>query len=108
MKSTKNTIKIHPPGRTPEAEENNLIAMANDLAKKQLANGTASAQVITHYLKQGSMRERLERENLKKDLELKAAKIEAIKSGAIVEELYREAIIAMRTYSGQESNGTTD
>ena len=100
MKSKKEAIKTHPPGRTPEAEENALIALANDLARKQLLAGTASAQVITHYLKQGSIRERLERKNLEKDLELKAAKIEAVKSGAVVEELYREAIHAMRAYSG--------
>ena len=106
MKSSKDTSRTHPPGRTPEAEESSLVSLANDLARKQLLAGTASAQVITHYLKQGSIREKLERKNLEKDLELKQAKIEAIKSGAIVEELYKEAILAMRSYSGAGSGGT--
>ena len=94
------------PGRTLEARENQLIAQAVDLAEKQLAEGTASAQVITHFLKLGTTRERAEQEKLKIENELLRAKIDAIKSAQRVEELYRDALSAMRTYTGDDF--TTD
>lgn len=90
------------PATTPEGRENQLIAMAVDLAERQLADGTASAQVISHYLKLGSSREQLEQERLRQENELLAAKREAIASAARVEELYKTALDAMRTYAGQE------
>ena len=89
------------PGLTPEARENQLIALATNLAEKQLREGTASSQVITHYLKMGSMKERIEREILKEQKDLIKAKTEALKSEKRVEELYSEALEAMRRYSGQ-------
>lgn len=90
------------PATTPEGRENQLISLATDLAERQLIDGSASAQVTTHYLKLGSTRERLEQERLKNENLLLAAKIEQISSGRRMEELYETAIIAMRTYSGQE------
>lgn len=89
-----------PPATTPEARENQLISKAVDLAEKQLAEGTASAQVITHYLKLGSSREKLEQERLANENELLVAKREAMASAARVEELYSAAIDAMRAYAG--------
>ena len=88
------------PALTPEARENQMIALAVDLAEQQLREGTASSQVITHYLKLGSTKERLEREKLEEENKLLRAKTEAMKSAKKVEELYDEAIRAMRTYSG--------
>lgn len=85
---------------TPDARENQLIYLATDLAEQQLRDGTASSQVITHYLKLGTMRERLEREILAENKKLLAAKTEAIQSAKRVEELYTDAIAAMRKYSG--------
>lgn len=93
-------MKRRPPARTPEARENQMIAYATDLAEKQLRDGTASSQVITHYLKLGSTKERLEKEMLLHEIELKKAKTESIQSGKRVEELFDKAILAMRTYSG--------
>ena len=90
-----------PPATTPEARENQLISLAVDLAEKQLSEGTASSQVITHYLKLGTTKERLEKEKLEKENELLKAKTEAIQSAKKVEELYQNALNAMRTYSGQ-------
>lgn len=90
------------PATTPEGRENQLVAAAVDLAEQQLLNGTASAQVITHYLKLGSTRERLEQERLTLENELLEVKKEAIASQARVEELYRTALDAMRSYAGQE------
>ena len=85
---------------TPEARENQLIYLATELAEKQLRDGTASSQVITHYLKLGSSKEKLEQEILKENKKLLTAKTEAIQSAKRVEELYTEAITAMRKYSG--------
>lgn len=93
--------KRRPPATTPEARENQLIALAVDLAEKQLSKGTASSQVITHYLKLGSTKERLEKEILGEQKELLKAKTEAIQSGKRVEELYKSALDAMRAYNGQ-------
>lgn len=88
------------PALTPEARENQMIALAVDLAEKQLMEGTASSQVITHYLKLGSTKERIEKEILEKQKELISAKTESLQSAKRVEELYTEAINAMRRYSG--------
>ena len=88
------------PALTPEARENQLISLAVDLAEKQLLEGTASSQVITHYLKLGTMREKIEREIMEKQKELLDAKKDAINSTRANAELYQEAIKAMRVYQG--------
>lgn len=93
------------PALTPEARENQLIYLATDLAEQQLKDGTASSQVITHYLKLGTTKERIEKEILEKQKELITAKTEALQSAKRIEELYANAISAMRKYSG---NGETD
>lgn len=92
------------PAMDPETREKQLISLAVDLAEQQLIEGTASSQVITHYLKLGSMRERLEREKLEEENKLLRAKTKSIESederkGAFLE-IYQNAIKAMRTYSG--------
>lgn len=89
-----------PPASTPEARENQMIALAVDLAEKQLRDGTASPSVITHYLKLGSTREALEKEMLSKKTELVSAQKETLESTKHIEELYSQAIEAMRLYSG--------
>ena len=88
------------PALTPEARENQLIAAAVNLAEKQLMEGTASSQVITHYLKLGSSKERLEKEKLERENELLRARTEALQSSQRVEELYSNALDAMRKYNG--------
>ena len=90
-----------PPATTPEARENQLIAKAVDLAERQLEDGTASAQVISHYLKLGSSREKLEQERISREVDLLRIKKEQIESEKRVEELYSEALRAMRNYAGQ-------
>ena len=97
-----------PPATTPEARENQLIAQAVDLAERQLTDGTASAQVISHFLKLGSSREKLEQLRLEKENSLLDAKRDAIASAARVEELYKTALDAMRSYAGQEPLEVTD
>jgi DNA-binding ferritin-like protein len=91
-----------PPARTPDERENQLILAAHDLAERQIRAGTASSQVVTHFLKLGSSRERLEQERIKHENELLEVKKEALESAQRVEELYTEALNAMRAYAGQE------
>lgn len=90
------------PATTPENRENQLISLASDLAEKQLLEGTASSQVISHFLKLGSTRERLEQERLARENALLSAKAEQIASSKRIEALYEEAMNAMRSYSGQD------
>lgn len=101
--SSRSTIKMRP-ALTPEARENQMISLAVDLAEQQLREGTASSQVITHYLKLGSTKERIEKEILEKQKELISAKTENLKSMQKIEELYDNAIKAMRKYNGQGDN----
>ena len=102
MSETSKKRKRIRPALTPEAREDQLIALATNLAEKQWLEGTASSQVITHYLKMGSTKERIEREIMKEQREMIKAKTEALKSEKRVEELYAQALDAMRKYSGQE------
>lgn len=88
------------PALTPEARENQLIYLATELAEQQLRDGTASSQVITHYLKLGSSKEKIEKEILEKQKDLITAKTEALQSAKHIEELYANAINAMKSYSG--------
>ena len=100
--------KQRTPATTQEGRENQLINRAVDLAEKQLSEGTASSQSITHYLKLGSTRERLEQERLKQENLLLQAKIDAMASAKRIEELYETALNAMRAYAGQEPLGEDD
>ena len=99
--------QTRPPATTPEIRENQLISLAVDLAEKQLRNGTATSQVITHYLKLATTREQLEKAKLEKETTLLGAKVEAIESAKRVEELYTKALIAMKTYSGDSTEENT-
>lgn len=92
------------PALTPEARENQLISLAVDLAEKQLRDGTASSQVITHYLKLGSTKEKIEKEILEKQKELIEAKTQSLQSAKRIEELYENALEAMRRYSGRDNS----
>lgn len=96
------------PALDPEAEENIVISMAYDLAKKQIAEGTASSQVITHFLKLGSSKERIEKEILAKQKELLDAKTKALESAKRVEDLYANALKAFKDYSGHNSEEEED
>lgn len=98
--NSKEPVKRMRPALTPEARENQMISLAVDLAEQQLREGTASSQVITHYLKLGSTKERIEKEILEKQKELISAKTEALQSAKRIEELYTNALNAMRNYGG--------
>lgn len=113
--SKKSTIKPstqpkrrRPPARTVEARENQLIEAAVNLAEEQLSKGTASAQVITHYLKLATTRERLEKEKLARENELLQAKTEALQSAKRIEDLYANALKAMRSYGSTKEEDSVD
>jgi len=99
------TKRKQAPATTPQGRENQLVALATDLAEKQMRDGSASSQVITHYLKLGSTKDQIEKEILIEQKKLITAKTNAIQSSKKVEELYLNAITAMRSYSG---NGGSD
>lgn len=89
----------------PDEREAQMIALATDLAYKQLKEGTASAQVITHYLKLGASNNRIEKEILEEQKKLIKAKTDNLELNQRLEETYKEAIAAMKTYSGHSDEG---
>ena len=98
--SSSDSAKNKRPAISPEGRENQLISLAIDVAEEQLRNGTASSQVITHFLKLATAKEQLEREKLKKENKLLDAKTGALESAGRVEELYKNALDAFRSYGG--------
>ena len=99
-RSIENSSERFRPALSPEARENQMISLAVNSAEEQLRNGTASSQIICHYLKLASTREQLEKEKLERENELLRAKTESLKSAKRVEELYSKALSAMKNYSG--------
>ncbi len=98
------TLQKMRPALTPEARQNQMISLAMDRVERRLRDGTATSQETTHFLRLATPEARLKVEILEKEKELMTAKTEAIRSAARVEELYSEAINALRRYGGH----TTD
>lgn len=90
-----------PPARTIEERQNELISAAYDLAEERIRNGTATSQELTHFLKLGSTRERLEQEKLRNENAMLAAKTDALRAEKDMGELYEKALAAFREYSGE-------
>lgn len=106
VKSSSNTpSQMMRPALTPEAREQQLISLAYDEAEKRIRDGTASSQLLTHFLKLGSNREKLEEEALRKNMELTEAKKGSLESSKHSEELYNAAIAAMKGYRGTDDDG---
>lgn len=105
VQNSSGTSRKMRPALTPEARENQMISLAMDLVEQRLIDGTASSQETTHFLKLGTTLAKLEKEKLVHENEMLQAKTQSLKSAARVEELYEEAIKAMRRYSG---NGEVD
>ena len=98
--SDSGTLSKFRPALTPESRENQMIALAVDVAEEQMRNGTASSQIITHYLKLGTMRERLEMKKIEQEIELQKAKTKALANAEEIKILYQDALKAMQRYSG--------
>lgn len=105
--SSGSTRKLRP-ALTPEAREKQMMSLAMDCAEQQLRDGTASSQVICHFLKLASSKEKLEKERLEEENKLLRAKAEALKSAETSEEMYRNAIKAFTKYSGHGSEYDED
>lgn len=90
----------NPPARSPQERENQLINMAMDLAEQKMMDGTASSQIITHFLDLATVKAQLENEKLRSDLEVAQAKILQYQSGEELKSLYENALSAMKDYSG--------
>ena len=101
--SNDNKPKKSPTARSAEAREKQMITLAVDLVEKRLREGTASSQETVHYLRQGSITEKLNREKLKAENDLLRAKTKALKSVEEIEQLYLNATKAMSIYNGQET-----
>lgn len=102
MSASKPRRRKQRPATTAEGRENQLISLAVDLAEKQLIEGSASSQVVTHFLKLASTREKLEQERLQRENLLLSAKVDQLASAKRIEELYETALNAMRSYAGQD------
>lgn len=96
------------PALSPEAKENQMIALAMDLVEQRLRDGTASSQETTHFLKLATTKYQLEVEGIRADNKLKDAKTEEIHERKATKVMFEEAIKAMRTYSGQGDDDDTD
>lgn len=96
------------PALTREARENQMMDLAIDMAEKQLREGTASSQVLVHYLKLASTREKREKEKMEAEIDLMRAKKEAARAEVERGELYKRAVQAMRTYQGAEEEYPDD
>lgn len=97
-----NTTAHLPPALNREDRENQLTALAYDAVEERIRTGKATSQELIHFLKIGSTRERQERERMEKEIELLNAKIEDMQQSKILEELYGNALDAMRVYSGAD------
>lgn len=96
------------PALNPEARENQLISLAIDLVEQRLLDGTASAQETTHFLKLASRKAKLEVERAELENKLIEAKTQMINDQADMKKLYKDAIAAMRQYSGNVSESEED
>lgn len=96
------------PGLTPEADENQMIALSMNLVKQRLIDGTASSQETTHFLKLATTKARLENKLLEAQTEMAIAKKEALESQKRSEEMFREAIAAFKSYSPSQSDPIED
>ena len=107
-RSSEQPVKKLRPALTPEARENQLIALATDLVERRLIEGTASSQETTHFLKLATTKAKIERERAILENELIKAKTQQLRSQERIEELYANAIKAMSRYNGHASSEEDD
>ena len=90
------------PSQDPDGREKQLMSLAYDLAEKQLRDGTASAAVISHFLKRSTKRESLEQEILAEQKTLIVAKAESLNKDRASEVLMKDAMEAMTKYRSSD------
>jgi len=100
---TKNSTKHKPKSyksMSSEDREKQIIAKAVDLAEKKIEDGTASSQIICHYLDLATEERQRKNEKLKKETELLEAKKDSLETEQKREEIYENALKAFTSYSG--------
>lgn len=102
--TTETTTTKRRPALTPEARESQLISYAYDLVEQRMLDGTASAQETVHFLKLATREQRIKEKRMELENQLIEAKTEQIQSQKHIEELYAEAISAMREYGGKSGS----
>lgn len=108
ISNSKKTVKKEPPTLTPEARESRIIAKAMDMAEELIDNRTASSQLLTHFLKLGTVKAELELEELRHKTELNKAKKQEIESHRRDEETYEKLMKLMRSYNGLDDEDYED
>lgn len=88
-----------PSFKTQEAYEQYLIGLAYNLVEERLLDGTATSQETVHFLRMGSAREKRAAELENTQINLKKAQIEQLESQKHMEQLYQEAINAVKSYA---------
>lgn len=82
-----------------ERERENMF-LATELAAKQLRDGTAKAQVVTHYLRMSSPREDIERRMMEAKIALLEGQLAACQNDMATQALIIEALESLREYRG--------
>lgn len=88
------------PSLSPAGREQYMVSIAEKLAEEQILDGTASSQVLSHYLKLGTKREELERAHIEYKNELLKAKADVIQQNNETQSLYKEAMQMFKRYQG--------
>lgn len=96
------------PALNPDSRENQMISLAMDVAEQQMRDGTASPQTINHFLKLGSSENRIKMRKLQREIEFLEAKKESLESTQRIEEMYADAMKAMKSYQGVEDEVIED
>ena len=100
VKTRNPAVNMSTPALTAEDREDQLIALAFDVAEERLRDRTASNQLIAEIMKLGTIKERLQKEKLQRENEMLKAKTEAIEAQKHTDEIYKKALDAMRSYAG--------
>ncbi len=88
------------PAKTSEAREQQLVNLAMNLAEQKLRDGTASSQIICHFLDLATEKAKLEQEKIRADVKLRDAQVDSLESQKTSEELYGKVIQALKRYKG--------
>lgn len=92
------------PARTPKQRENQIINLVMDVVEQKIIDGTASSQILCHFLKLATEKERLENDKLRGELELAKARVRQIDMQEDLKSLYEGAVSAMRGYRSTNEN----
>lgn len=92
-----NEHKTTPP-LSDKDHEAKLISLTLQMAEQQLIDGTASSQVMTHFLRLGSIRSKVELEKLRLENNLLTEKIQSEKMGQQLKEMFQDVMESLRDY----------